>query len=139
VFRSASVPPGALEGYEAADSPEVFLRWTNRLMGEMQSGFCLACTGPVSPRVAVAPPGAEGNARSETPERPVATDGGDSAPTDSESYLDSLRTGISLVRGTVVSRAMAATVVANASFGGVLVVPELRSLPRIAEIETLRL
>jgi hypothetical protein len=34
---------------------------------------------------------------------------------------------------------MAATVVANASFGGVLVVPELRSLPRIAEIETLRL
>ncbi|MFC7228113.1 hypothetical protein N0B31_11940 [Salinirubellus salinus] len=67
VFCSAAVPPGALEGYDPAEYPEVFLRWTGRLMGEMRSGFCLACTGPVSPRVAVAAPGEEGNARGETP------------------------------------------------------------------------
>jgi hypothetical protein len=63
VFCSAAVPPGVLEGYDPAEYPEVFLRWTSRLMGEMCSGFCLACTGPVSPRVALTSPGAEGIAR----------------------------------------------------------------------------
>ena len=58
----------------------------------------------------------------ETPAGAVAADGGESGPDEPESYLDSLRAGVSLVRGTVVSRAMAATVVANASIGGVLAV-----------------
>lgn len=51
VFCSSAIPPGALEGYEPASYPEVFSRWTSRLMGEMQSGFCLACQGRVDVRV----------------------------------------------------------------------------------------
>jgi MFS family permease len=61
----------------------------------------------------------EGEAGDETPEGTVAADGGDLGP---ESYLDSLRAGFSFVRGTVVSRAMLATVVVNGSLGGVLAV-----------------
>jgi hypothetical protein len=68
VFCSAAVPPGALAGYDPADYPEVFLRWTDRLMGEMRSGFCLACTGPVSPRVTVAAPGEVGNVDGGSPD-----------------------------------------------------------------------
>jgi MFS family permease len=56
----------------------------------------------------------------ETGSSVVATDGSGAGGADGESYLDALRAGFALVRGTVVSRAMAATVVANASIGGVL-------------------
>jgi MFS family permease len=55
----------------------------------------------------------------ETPDGAVAADGGESEP---ESYVDSLRAGFAFVRGTVVSRAMLATVVVNGSLGGVLAV-----------------
>jgi hypothetical protein len=68
VFSSAAIPPGALEGYALEEYPQVFKRWTTRLMGEMQSGFCLACTGRVRTRVAVTDPGAYGNANGDTPE-----------------------------------------------------------------------
>ena len=60
-----------------------------------------------------------GDDPSDPVEASVAADGGADRPAG-ESYLDALRTGFALVRGTVVSRAMAATVVANASIGGVL-------------------
>ena len=62
-----------------------------------------------------------GDDPSDPVEASVAADGGADRPAG-ESYLDSLRAGFALVRGTVVSRAMAATVVANASIGGVLAV-----------------
>jgi hypothetical protein len=103
---------------------------------------------------------AEDGTTDETPEGTPAANGGEPDPA---SYLDSLRAGFSFVRGTVVSRAMLATIVANASIGGVLAavtspmlvmyggavdfvpiaapvlaVPELRRLPRIDETETLR-
>jgi hypothetical protein len=68
VFCSASIPAGALEGYDREEYPRVFKQWTTRLMGEMQSGFCLACTGRVRARVAVTAPGADGNGRGDDPE-----------------------------------------------------------------------
>jgi MFS family permease len=62
-------------------------------------------------------PAADPGTTTPTETTSVATDGGDAT-----SYLDSLRGGFTFVRGTVVSRAMAATVVANAAIGGVLAV-----------------
>jgi MFS family permease len=61
----------------------------------------------------------EGESVDETPDGSVAADGGEP---ELESYLDSLRAGFAFVRGTVVSRAMLATVVVNGSLGGVLAV-----------------
>jgi hypothetical protein len=52
VFAAAALPPGALAGYEPADYPAVFDRWTSRLMADMRSGFCIACLGRVAARVA---------------------------------------------------------------------------------------
>ena len=50
-FYSSAVPPGALEGYDTSEYPDVFARWTSRLMAEMRSGFCLACLGRVDTEV----------------------------------------------------------------------------------------
>lgn len=52
-FSSSSLPPGALEGYPREAYPELFERWTARLMDDMRSGFCLACLGRVEARVVV--------------------------------------------------------------------------------------
>lgn len=65
--------------------------------------------------------GEDGTESAEGADPALAADGGAEPPED-ESYLESLRGGFALVRGTIVSRAMAATVVANASIGGVLAV-----------------
>jgi hypothetical protein len=60
-FSSSSLPPGTLEGYDPADYPDLFERWTGSLMGVIRRGFCIACHGRVDPRLALREGEPDGN------------------------------------------------------------------------------
>ncbi len=46
-----SVPPGILDGYEAAEYPAVFDRWIKSMLFQSTRGFCRLCMGRLRPRV----------------------------------------------------------------------------------------
>jgi len=51
VSLAAAVPPGVFVDYDRADAPRVAARYFRTIVGQVTSGFCAYCDGPVDPTV----------------------------------------------------------------------------------------